>query len=102
MRVGRRAISALAAVSVFALTPAAASAGNTGLEAYKIKLKAGQLQELAKAGYDVTEARSGNSIEIAATADPAAHGLRCHAQAQQARRDRAAVRCARPAGRRQL
>jgi Zinc carboxypeptidase len=43
MRVGRRAISALAAVSLFALAPASASADNTGLEAYKIKLKAGQL-----------------------------------------------------------
>jgi hypothetical protein len=72
MRVGRRAISALAAVSVFALAPAAASAGNTGLEAYKIKLKAGQLQELAKAGSDVTEARVGDSIEVAATAEQAA------------------------------
>jgi hypothetical protein len=72
MRVGRRAISALAVVSLFALAPAAASAGNTGLEAYKINLKAGQLQELAKAGYDVTEARDGDSIEVAATAAQAA------------------------------
>jgi murein tripeptide amidase MpaA len=72
MRVGRRAISALAIVGLFALAPASASAANTGLEAYQIKLKAGQLQELAKAGYDVTEARVGDSIEVAATADQAA------------------------------
>jgi hypothetical protein len=72
MRVGTRAISALAVASIFALAPAAASAANTGLEAYKIQLKTGQLQELAKAGFDVTEARQGDSIEVVATAEQAA------------------------------
>ena len=45
---------------------------STGLEAYKIKLKAGQLQELAQQGYDVTEAARGRHIEVVATAGQAA------------------------------
>jgi hypothetical protein len=72
MRVGTRAISALAVVCLLALAPASASAANTGLEAYQIKLKDGQLQALAKAGFDVTEARKGDSIEVVATAEQAA------------------------------
>jgi hypothetical protein len=63
---------ALATAGALALTPASAPAKNTGLEAYKIKLKAGQLQELAKDGYDVTEARDGATIEVVATAAQAA------------------------------
>jgi hypothetical protein len=59
------------AVGLLALVPATAAARNAGLEAYQVKLKAGQLQELVRAGYDVTEARSGDAIEIAATAERA-------------------------------
>jgi hypothetical protein len=65
-------MAAAAAVGLLAFVPAAAPAKNVGLEAYKITLKAGQLQELAKAGYDVTEARDGDTIEVAATAGQAA------------------------------
>jgi hypothetical protein len=66
----RKRVAALAGTMVLALTAfaAPAEARDSGLEAYKIKLKAGQLQELAKAGYDVTEAREGDTIEVAATA----------------------------------
>jgi zinc carboxypeptidase/immune inhibitor InhA-like protein len=64
-RVGALAGTMALALGVFA---AQAQARDSGLEAYKIKLKAGQLQELAKAGYDVTEARDGDTIEVAATA----------------------------------
>jgi hypothetical protein len=66
------ALVALATAGLLALAPASAPAKNTGLEAYKIKLKAGQLQELAKQGYDVTEAREGSTIEVVATAGQAA------------------------------
>jgi hypothetical protein len=65
-------MAAAAAVGLLAFVPAAAPAKNVGLEAYEITLKAGQLQELAKAGYDVTEARDGDTIEVAATAGQAA------------------------------
>jgi hypothetical protein len=66
----RKRLGALAGSMALALTvfAAPAEARDSGLEAYKIKLKAGQLQELAKAGYDVTEAREGDTIEVAATA----------------------------------
>jgi murein tripeptide amidase MpaA len=65
-------MAAAAAVGLLAFAPAAAPAKNAGLEAYEITVKAGQLQELAKAGYDVTEARDGNTVEVAATAGQAA------------------------------
>ena len=44
------ALLALATAGLLALAPTSAPAKNAGLEAYKINLKAGQLQELAKAG----------------------------------------------------
>ena len=67
----KRAAVMVSALGVLAV-PTSAMAKNAGLEAYQIKLRAGQLAELAKAGYDVTEGRNGNTLEIVSTAGQAA------------------------------
>jgi hypothetical protein len=59
-----------AAFSLGATAPALAK--NAGLEAYEVKVDAQKLAQLARAGYDVTEGRRGNTIEIVATAGQAA------------------------------
>lgn len=66
MTTAKRVAMVLAALGVLAV-PTSAAAADAGLEAYQVKLKPGQLQQLAQAGYDVTEARSGNTIEIVAS-----------------------------------
>ena len=73
MRV-RTTISAAALTVAAALTfsVAAAPAADSGLDAYRVKLQGGALKQLARAGYDVTEGRSGAAIEIVATAGQAA------------------------------
>ncbi len=47
--------------------PATASAAGTGLDAYEVKTDKADLGRLAEEGFDVTEGRKGNTLEIIAT-----------------------------------
>ena len=61
----RAAIAALLGVAV--VVPATASAAGTGLDAYEVKTDKADLGRLAEEGFDVTEGRQGNTLEIIAT-----------------------------------
>ncbi len=69
----RRALASVAlGVTSLALLPAAGTAADSGLEAYEAKLKGDALEQLAKAGFDVTEARGRGTIEVVGTEGQAA------------------------------
>jgi hypothetical protein len=61
----------LAVALAAAVAPTQASAAGTGLNAYKVKITGKSLQALAQNGFDVTEGRHGNTIEIIGTAGQA-------------------------------
>ncbi len=63
-RTSRVAVAALATV---AFSTGAAQAATAPLNAYELKVKPTQLEDLAQAGYDVTEGRVGNRITVVAT-----------------------------------
>ena len=66
MRFFSRAALIAFALLACALAPAAASA--RGLDAYDVKFENGeQLEQLARQGFDMTEARRGNTVEVVAT-----------------------------------
>jgi hypothetical protein len=71
-----RAARAAAGASVLAIglagAAAPAHAADSGLDAYEVKADAATLAQLARQGYDVTEARSHGRIEIVATPGQAA------------------------------
>jgi hypothetical protein len=70
----RAAVAALLGAALVA--PASASAAGTGLHAYEIrKLDGKDVRALAGKGFDMTEARTGRSVEVVATAAQA-RGLR--------------------------
>ena len=71
-KIMRAALSAAVAATSLALLPAAGLAADTGLEAYEVKVKGDALQQLATAGFDVTEARGRGTIEIVGNAGQAA------------------------------
>jgi len=56
-----------AALGLAVAMPATASAAGSGLNAYEVKTNAAVLRELARQGFDMSEARQGNRVEIAAT-----------------------------------
>ena len=65
--------AALIAFALFACAlPAQALAAGTGLDAYDVKASPKVLKSLGQRGFDVTEARHGNHIEIVATRGQAA------------------------------
>lgn len=64
-------IIAVALIGCAASAPSARAA-DSGLEAYELTVDATGLQQLAVAGFDVTEARAGKRIEIVATPGQAA------------------------------
>ena len=65
--------AALIAFALFAcVLPAQALAAGTGLDAYDVKASPKVLKSLGQRGFDVTEARHGNHIEIVATRGQAA------------------------------
>lgn len=66
MRTALRAAIA-AALGLAVAMPATASAAGSGLNAYEVKTNAAVLRELARQGFDMSEARQGNRVEIAAT-----------------------------------
>jgi hypothetical protein len=61
----------LTAALAATLVPAHASAAGTGLNAYQVKTTGKSLQTLALNGFDVTEGRHGDTIEIIGTASQA-------------------------------
>jgi hypothetical protein len=69
LKVLRRVV--LAGALAACVAPAQASAAGTGLNAYQVKVTGKSLQTLAQNGFDVTEGRHGDTIEIISTASQA-------------------------------
>ena len=64
--------AALIALALFACALAPAAASARGLDAYDVNFENGkQLEQLARQGFDMTEGRRGNTVEIVATAKQA-------------------------------
>jgi hypothetical protein len=66
-RTARAATAALLGVAALAM-PASANAAGSGLDAYKVKTDAAGIARLSEAGFDMTEARHGSTVEIIGTA----------------------------------
>lgn len=66
MRKSVRAVAA--ALLTAAVSAGSAQAATECLYAYELKLKADRVEDLARAGYDVTEGRVGNRITVVGTA----------------------------------
>jgi hypothetical protein len=63
----RRLVGAAVAVLASLAVAAPAQAGSSGLNAYRVKATAKNLEKLALAGFDVTEGRRGGKIEVFGT-----------------------------------
>jgi len=63
----RAALAALLGLALLAPATASAASSSSRLEAYSVRATADNLDTLARGGFDMTEARVGGTVEIAAT-----------------------------------